>query len=586
MSARIALDNYYVILTHALTLVISIFISGYIFMMAKKNRLLYLYLLTQLMLILWVFSKILKTAAPTIHLRWFFIVTQYFGICFLGSVFVMFAYTYTFNKAMKLPYAILLNIPSAVLFLIVATNPLHMTFYATFDMYHDTFGPIFYYHQIMVYLYLICGIILCSKGFKKQFENRRVQAALFAVAIMLPIAVNLLYVFKVLKKVFGIRLPMDITPISCIISLLIFAIAAFRYRFLDITPLAFKEVLRQAADAILLIDNNGVILDYNTAFDLYFLQLQPTTRILSVEDFLCLLKSQSTTSNLESLLKSQKLITRNTTVGELSLSGGSSFEILIEPVFHHKNKHYGSLIRFKENSIRKEMLHTLSENNRALAEGNLTLEKKAEALRQLTIIKVRSSMAKELHDILGHSVVLVLAMLEVALLNLKNGNVELKEYLSHSITLLKTGLEEIEKSTQETSNSKTDNIILDQSLQLIAEQLKASGIVLEITMQGQPYGLDSSHCEALYKICREAITNAVRHGKASLINIIFRFYTNHYELYIINNGIGCNVITKGMGLKGMEGNASAIGGSLHCNSSPDGGFQIFLSIENKGPFPK
>lgn len=579
MSLRIALDNYYVILFHALTMVISVFISFYIFLMARKNRLLYLYLLTQLLLILWVFSKILKTAAPNLHLRWLFIVTQYFGICFLGSVFVMFAYTYSFNKTMKLRHAVVLNLPPVFLFLIVVTNPLHMKFYSTFDMYRDSFGPLFYIHQILVYLYLVCGIILCSRGFRRQFGTRRVQASLFAVAILLPIAVNLLYIFKVFKRVFGIRLPMDITPISCIISLLIFAMAAFRYRFVDITPLAYKEALRQSADGILLIDNNGTILDHNTAFGGYFGQLLPSTPIQSIGDFIILLEKQTVHSDLQQLLGSIRPLISCTAIGELRFLGGDCFQVLIEPVFNHKKNSCGALIRFIDDSARKDMLHTLSEKNKELTEGNRNLEKKAEAQRQLTIVVVRSAMAKEVHDILGHSIVLVLAMLEVALLNLVNGKDELQQYLSHSISILKNGLEEIEKSTQEDSTSKTDNISLFQSIRLIASQLMASGIVLEITLQGQSYELDSRHSKALYKICREAVTNAVRHGKASLINIIFRFYSNHYELYILDNGTGCKVIEKGMGLKGMEENASTIGGSLHYNSGQGNGFQLFLSVD-------
>ena len=582
MSLRIALDNYYVILTHFLTVIISIFITFYIFLIARKNRLLYLYLLTQLLLILWVFSKILKTSAPNITLRWFFIVTQYFGICFLGSIFVMFAYTYSHNTRIKLRYVLLLHTPPILLFVIVITNPYHMMFYSTFDMYRDSFGPLFYLHQTTVYLYLVSGIILCSKGFRRQFGTRKVQATLFAIAILLPIFVNLLYVFKVFKRLFGIRLPMDITPISCIASLLIFSIAAFRYRFIDITPLAYKEALHQSRDGILLMDLTGSFLEHNASFDRWFGQFSQASLPDTLEAFLLLLKNKTTPSSLHQLTQALCLFEPSGSSIELNLLTGASYNVLVEPVFDRRKNICGSLVRFVDISSRKELLKTLKEKNTALIEGNSILEKKTEALRQLTIVEVRSHMAKEVHDILGHSVVLVLAMLEVALLNRNRQTEEIGLYLSQSVILLKNGLVELEKSSIENLHSKTDNNSLFQALQLMAGQLLASGIHMEITVQGKSSELNSIHSEALYKICREAVTNALRHGKASLINIIFRFYSDSYELYILDNGYGCEQINKGMGLKGIEANTQTIGGSLQYNSGVDSGFQLFLSVKNEG----
>jgi hypothetical protein len=56
----------------------------------------------------------------------------------------------------------------------------------------------------------------------------------------------------------------------CIASLLIFSIVAFRYRFVDITPLAYKKALLHCPDGILLVDKTGAVLEHNFAFDRYF----------------------------------------------------------------------------------------------------------------------------------------------------------------------------------------------------------------------------------------------------------------------------------------------------------------------------
>jgi signal transduction histidine kinase len=113
----------------------------------------------------------------------------------------------------------------------------------------------------------------------------------------------------------------------------------------------------------------------------------------------------------------------------------------------------------------------------------------------------------------------------------------------------------------------------------MSEQIKALGIGMEITLQGEPFELTSIQIENIYKICREAVTNAIRHGNADLINIIFRFSTNRFSMYIIDNGGGCITFKKGMGLSGIEERAEEIGGTVSYNSYIGEGFSIQLTLK-------
>jgi len=83
--------------------------------------------------------------------------------------------------------------------------------------------------------------------------------------------------------------------------------------------------------------------------------------------------------------------------------------------------------------------------------------------------------------------------------------------------------------------------------------------------------------EHIYQIAQEATNNAVRHGKATVIDIVLLHTDTGFELSVRDNGTGMPAIPNddaGMGLKIMQYRASMIGGKLIVQNHPDGGTVI------------
>jgi two-component system sensor kinase FixL len=122
-------------------------------------------------------------------------------------------------------------------------------------------------------------------------------------------------------------------------------------------------------------------------------------------------------------------------------------------------------------------------------------------------------------------------------------------------------------------------------LKVALEQLAASaGSRLKINCRSdcpQPVLVnDNIVATHLYRIAQEAVTNAVKHGKASSIVIQLRAIENRIELKIADNGIGIpasRATNGGMGLHIMNYRARTIGGSLQIERAPDGGTVVFCS---------
>ena len=87
---------------------------------------------------------------------------------------------------------------------------------------------------------------------------------------------------------------------------------------------------------------------------------------------------------------------------------------------------------------------------------------------------------------------------------------------------------------------------------------------------------------ALYRVVQEALTNAVRHSKASHINIEIDEDLDALRCVISDDGVGFDaescVRRGGLGLRGMRERLGALGGSVHIESVPGNGSQITFQL--------
>lgn len=203
ISDKLALEIYTIELFHIIAVLFTLAFTYYLYLKTKKTVLFFSYTVVVSMLLIWMISKIFKTIAPNINLRWFFIVIQYFGVQFTGVSIIVFAFLITKGKLLNKKTILLLCIPPCVGFLIVVTNPYHKLFYSYFDFYKDSFGILFYPIAIITYLYLLIGVILLANRFtyQPQFKNKIVIARIFAVIILVPLTANIYYLLVKLTDV-------------------------------------------------------------------------------------------------------------------------------------------------------------------------------------------------------------------------------------------------------------------------------------------------------------------------------------------------------------------------------------------------
>ena len=95
---------------------------------------------------------------------------------------------------------------------------------------------------------------------------------------------------------------------------------------------------------------------------------------------------------------------------------------------------------------------------------------------------------------------------------------------------------------------------------------------------------DPAAASQLFRIAQEAVSNAIRHGKATEIGIRLKEQRGRIVVIVSDNGAGFPKsipLRKGMGLRIMQSRVGMVGGTLVLENNPSGGARVSCSVSRK-----
>lgn len=185
----------------------------------------------------------------------------YIGTCFLPVTFLFFGMSFAKSRfKFKKKYLLLFIIPIITL-LVIWTNDFHHLFYVTYNINsgETIFGPYFYVHSVYSYILLFIALVYLIKYSIKNSGFFSKQSVLILIGSLIPICINF-------AGVLGIPMTIYLTPISFTISVIFFALAIVKFRFLSITPIALQNIVDKISDGYIVIDEEFLITDFNKTF--------------------------------------------------------------------------------------------------------------------------------------------------------------------------------------------------------------------------------------------------------------------------------------------------------------------------------
>ncbi|CAK7067727.1 sensor histidine kinase [Tissierella sp.] len=241
-----------------------------------------------------------------------------------------------------------------------------------------------------------------------------------------------------------------------------------------------------------------------------------------------------------------------------------------------------SIIKKEQNRTLKaeELYHRLRKSEDELIKTNHELEAYADSIKELSILKERNRISREIHDSVGHSLSTIIIQLG-AIEKIANDNGEAASLMASNLRdFTKNGLEEIRKALRELKPKEFKEYETLLAIEgLIKDFSKLTGIDVKLGFSKNKWQLDEETSLVLYRVVQEFLSNSARHGKATKISIFMHFSISDLIVTMQDNGIGTNEITPGLGLTSISERVGELGGNLSYESKEGKGFLLRVVLK-------
>jgi signal transduction histidine kinase len=229
-----------------------------------------------------------------------------------------------------------------------------------------------------------------------------------------------------------------------------------------------------------------------------------------------------------------------------------------------------------------DLLRIQEANLDTLAELNLNLQGYARTVDEESSERERNRISREIHDISGYIFTNLIALMDAAGSMPRDDQAGLTDALITARKTAQEGLRETRFALRRLRNEQLrENNVPRAIFKIVSIFRKITGLDVMLSLGNLPNSLDQELSLALYRTVQEALTNAVRHGKASRVRVIFWVEGDELRLTITDNGKGAFEVVKGIGLAGMEERLGALGGSVQVGQAPEGGFSLTVQVPLK-----
>lgn len=193
----------------------------------------------------------------------------------------------------------------------------------------------------------------------------------------------------------------------------------------------------------------------------------------------------------------------------------------------------------------------------------------------------RRHIARELHDEIGQALTVAQLNLQAALQSPVAG--VLAPRLTESLGVVERVLEQVHDISLNLRPSMLDDLGLEPALRWYTNRQAAlAGLQARFAMDPLKQRLDPILETECFRIAQEALTNVVRHARASAVTVELHAQEGRLQLYVRDDGVGFDVAPvreqavrgASLGLLSMEERAALAGGGLEFNSAPGQGAEV------------
>lgn len=222
------------------------------------------------------------------------------------------------------------------------------------------------------------------------------------------------------------------------------------------------------------------------------------------------------------------------------------------------------------------VLRRLHETAAQLEIRSHELDQERELFAELSVRNERARIASELHDILGHSLSVMVVQAAAA-----------QRIASHDTTALSEAFEVIADSARQSRDDLGRLVdllhgeaVVAADVSLINEVVSRaarSGIAVTCRFEGDCDSIPEPIAHAMFRVVQEGLTNAIRHAPGAAVRVLVAAEGRTVRVGVVNDSPvapAMKILGTGHGLAGLRERIQRLGGALSAGVSPNGGWAV------------
>ncbi|WP_027624044.1 sensor histidine kinase [Clostridium lundense] len=215
-----------------------------------------------------------------------------------------------------------------------------------------------------------------------------------------------------------------------------------------------------------------------------------------------------------------------------------------------------------------------------LKNANRDLELYASSIEELTLLRERNRLSREMHDSVGHALSTIVIQLGAIERIVEKDQQVAKEVTKELRKFTQNSLNEVRMAVREIKPKEFEDyegiLIIEE---LIKNFKKLTGVEVRLAFTKEKWPLNADQSFVIYRIIQEFLANSVRHGKATVIQIFMAFDDYKLVVTLKDNGTGRDSLIEGIGLKSMRERVVEIGGSFDYKTKLGEGFLVRIELD-------
>ncbi|HEY0786448.1 MAG TPA: two-component regulator propeller domain-containing protein [Acidobacteriaceae bacterium] len=213
-------------------------------------------------------------------------------------------------------------------------------------------------------------------------------------------------------------------------------------------------------------------------------------------------------------------------------------------------------------------------------------------LRFDAVLAERSRLAREMHDTVIQGCTSISALLEAIASQQRRSDpsaADQNTLLGYARTQVRATIDEAREAVWNLRHGEEPEHDLLASLQTLAvHTTRESGIAVDCSSEGRPFRVAGSQAHEVLMTVREAIYNAVLHGRPQRIGVEARFASRQLEIRVLDDGSGFvpekspDASGNHYGIMGMRERIDRVGGSLRLTSVLGRGTEVAITLKRRG----